>query len=309
MNAPILENVYSHLQNRLREVCKMRRTGGFSVHLYFFTIAVCFFSFSIGKNSSAASVENANVGELHRGETALSNTHVSTRSFRNVAQQEVEQARQLVSESLARFAADSEARYRAPRRRSHPSEHQNAQTSGKTSTIEITPEMRRAAALVAELDAGNSSSDAVMRPDINIKAQSGGGFWLERLEHLGSQPYGPDPGYKVHSISCYGASTNIPMDLPRRPSLRCRWRWSYRTLFAAQIDGRTYALQDDTKAINDAMTDGGRCGKGCYGSSFKNAIVYFPSGRRDPTAIMIGTNMLQGRILLARQLLHITEPR
>ena len=37
-------------------------------------------------------------------------------------------------------------------------------------------------------------------------------------------------------------------------------------------------LQDDTKAIKAAMTDGKRCGVKCNGSTTKNAIVYFPPG-------------------------------
>ena len=37
-------------------------------------------------------------------------------------------------------------------------------------------------------------------------------------------------------------------------------------------------LQDDTKAIKLAMTDGKRCGAKCNGSTTKNAIVYFPPG-------------------------------
>ncbi|GJC85399.1 putative glucan endo-1,3-beta-glucosidase ARB_02077 [Colletotrichum liriopes] len=41
----------------------------------------------------------------------------------------------------------------------------------------------------------------------------------------------------------------------------------------------TDGTQDDTQAINKAMgTNTTRCGKGCNGSTTKNAIVYFPPG-------------------------------
>lgn len=37
-------------------------------------------------------------------------------------------------------------------------------------------------------------------------------------------------------------------------------------------------FKDDTAAIKAAMNNGTRCGKGCNGSTTKNAIVYFPPG-------------------------------
>lgn len=39
--------------------------------------------------------------------------------------------------------------------------------------------------------------------------------------------------------------------------------------------------QDDTVAINNAITDGNRCGENCYGSSVKGAVVYFPPGEHN----------------------------
>jgi len=39
-------------------------------------------------------------------------------------------------------------------------------------------------------------------------------------------------------------------------------------------DGTT----DDTVAINNAIADGGRCGKGCDSSTITPALVYFPAG-------------------------------
>ncbi len=39
-------------------------------------------------------------------------------------------------------------------------------------------------------------------------------------------------------------------------------------------DGTT----DDTAAINSAITDGARCGKGCESSTISPAIIYFPPG-------------------------------
>ena len=38
-------------------------------------------------------------------------------------------------------------------------------------------------------------------------------------------------------------------------------------------------VKDDTMAIKRAMTDGNRCLENCHGTTTRNAIVYFPSGR------------------------------
>lgn len=56
-----------------------------------------------------------------------------------------------------------------------------------------------------------------------------------------------------------------------------------RVYLASPLNRRVLTLtdgtQDDTKAINKAMgTNTTRCGKGCNGSTTKNAIVYFPPG-------------------------------
>lgn len=45
--------------------------------------------------------------------------------------------------------------------------------------------------------------------------------------------------------------------------------------FGAVGDGVT----DDSDAINNAVSDGGRCGLGCSASSFKGALIYFPAGK------------------------------
>lgn len=37
-------------------------------------------------------------------------------------------------------------------------------------------------------------------------------------------------------------------------------------------------IHDDTAAINNAVTDGGRCGQSCGSSTAKPAVIYFPSG-------------------------------
>ncbi|CAM1501452.1 Fc.00g034360.m01.CDS01 [Cosmosporella sp. VM-42] len=71
-------------------------------------------------------------------------------------------------------------------------------------------------------------------------------YWLEQIQHQGKSAYGPS-GYQVFR--------NVKD-------------------FGAKGDGVT----DDTAAIQNAISSGGRCGQGCASSSKTPAVVYFPSG-------------------------------
>jgi len=71
-------------------------------------------------------------------------------------------------------------------------------------------------------------------------------YWLDNVKHQGLAPFGGS-GYKVfRNVKDYGAKG----------------------------DGKT----DDTDAINKAISDGGRCGPGCTGSTTTPALVYLPPG-------------------------------
>ncbi|KAI5795641.1 pectate lyase superfamily protein-domain-containing protein [Geopyxis carbonaria] len=79
-------------------------------------------------------------------------------------------------------------------------------------------------------------------------AAPAGAFWLEGVEHQGISAFNPNPAeYKVfRNVKDYGAKG----------------------------DGST----DDTEAINSAIQEGSRCGKGCDSSTITPALVYFPAG-------------------------------
>ncbi|PWW76933.1 Glycoside Hydrolase Family 55 protein [Tuber magnatum] len=91
--------------------------------------------------------------------------------------------------------------------------------------------------------------------DVHLAASPGNGtvstagaFWLSEIAHCGAPAFNPNPtGYRVfRNVKDYGAKG----------------------------DG----IADDTIAINNAIADGGRCGKGCDSSTIAPALVYFPAG-------------------------------
>ncbi|EXJ87179.1 glucan 1,3-beta-glucosidase [Capronia epimyces CBS 606.96] len=72
-------------------------------------------------------------------------------------------------------------------------------------------------------------------------------YWFSQIERQGTVAFGSDPNYKIfRNVKDYGAVG----------------------------DGVT----DDTVAINNAVSDGSRCGMGCDSSTTTPAIVYFPPG-------------------------------
>lgn len=83
--------------------------------------------------------------------------------------------------------------------------------------------------------------------DGNVTA-SAGTFWLSQIPHRGSAAFNADPaGYKVfRNVRDYGA--------------------------------RGDGASDDTEAINAAIRDGNRCGKGCDSSTITPGLIYFPPG-------------------------------
>lgn len=78
-------------------------------------------------------------------------------------------------------------------------------------------------------------------------APSGGSWWLSTIERQGAVAFGDAAGYKVfRNVKDYGAKG----------------------------DGSS----DDTAAINAAISEGNRCGKGCDSTTITPALVYFPPG-------------------------------
>lgn len=93
---------------------------------------------------------------------------------------------------------------------------------------------------------------------LNATPASACSYWLEEIDHQGLSPYHPDP-------TAYQVFRNVKD-------------------FGAKGDGSA----DDTAAINDAISSGGRCAPGsCQSSTTSPAIVYFPAGTYSLTGPLI----------------------
>ncbi|EJD39742.1 glucan 1,3-beta-glucosidase [Auricularia subglabra TFB-10046 SS5] len=105
-----------------------------------------------------------------------------------------------------------------------------------------------AIALLACAHVARSIGTACSAPLGRGSAGPGDPYWLENMPKRGSSAYNADP-------ASYVVRRNVRD-------------------FGARGDGVT----DDTQAINNAMTSGGRCGLGCGQSTRTPAVVYLPPG-------------------------------
>lgn len=176
--------------------------------------------------------------------------------FKKATPQDLERARSIVEDAIAESSKMNTARLANPMHSQRtpgpgtaagggnfPGGKRRAAQVVVPPLLVITEQIAAAAALAAEADAANEAGNVTKR----VVAGSGS-YWMGSLRRRGSVPWGDDQGYEVfRNVLDYGAVG----------------------------DGVT----DDTQAIKRAMMAGSRCGKGCNGSTTKNAIVYFPTGR------------------------------
>ncbi|KAI4613082.1 hypothetical protein J4E83_007493 [Alternaria metachromatica] len=174
----------------------------------------------------------------------------------NASLSDLEKARIIVEKAIAESSKLNQARLLNPMRnnyglkpgtftgQSKAKRHLRVREDGTPvpPLLNITDSIANAAALVAEADAvgipGNLTKRAV---------PAKGTYWMGSIARKGTVPWGDNATYAVfRNVLDYGAVGN--------------------------------GITDDTKAFKAAMLDGKRCGKGCNGSTLKNAIVYIPPG-------------------------------
>lgn len=106
---------------------------------------------------------------------------------------------------------------------------------------------RALTAVVVAVQALSGVVSAAPNEHRSLKCRGNSKWWLSNVQRQGTVAYANSPAYKVYrNVKDYGAKG----------------------------DGST----DDTAAINRAISDGNRCGKGCDSSTISPALVYFPPG-------------------------------
>ncbi|KAI1863819.1 uncharacterized protein JN550_009317 [Neoarthrinium moseri] len=173
----------------------------------------------------------------------------------NATISDIDKARALVAEAIKQATEHNKARLAKPMRNRYtvdPStKHGKRQNEDVAPLFNITDAIRAAAALVAEADAYEDvkNGTAVDKTIIEAKRQNTGNWWMGNLAHSGGWPWGSNP-------SNFKVFRNVKTD------------------YGAAGDGVT----DDTQAIINAVKDAKACGPGCYSSTTKGAIIYFPPG-------------------------------
>lgn len=122
---------------------------------------------------------------------------------------DIEKARAIVRDAIAQAAARNKARLENPSRNNYglsPASRVSQrwrrddikphEATVAPPPLNITDEMRKAAALVAEADAWADTKNGTL---LRLKKRAAGSFWLENLYHGGRWPFGTTPATSLCS--------------------------------------------------------------------------------------------------------------
>jgi hypothetical protein len=133
-------------------------------------------------------------------------TFLTGSQFAGTSSSEIEGARAIVEQARKKWSAYKKARFQNPRRNVYtlrpeePSQAHVRATDNSTASgllePEITDEIARAAALLAELSVAEGRYGNTTAAPLQKRANR---FWMEKVAHVGTQPYGGDPSYKVYN--------------------------------------------------------------------------------------------------------------
>ncbi|KAJ3160489.1 hypothetical protein HDU88_007949 [Geranomyces variabilis] len=183
-------------------------------------------------------------------------TAIQTASGRHASPEEIAAARVIVKNAIAKSTAANKNRLDQLRLGNKRSHKQNGTAAAAAPLFKVTDRIANAVALIAEVDAiAEHAGGALKRNATKHLHKRAGGWWMGSKEHRGTWPWGGDASYQVFR------DVTDP-------------RWAMDGAAACVPDG----LTDCTKAINNAMKDGKRCGEKCNGSTTKQSILYFPPG-------------------------------
>ncbi|GAB7351002.1 hypothetical protein MBLNU459_g1495t2 [Dothideomycetes sp. NU459] len=170
----------------------------------------------------------------------------------NVTSSAIDQARALIEAAIQEQSKYNELLFKNPRRNDMVSN-----TALRRRGLDLTPPtindtVAEAAALLAEL-AVSSGNLTVAARSVHHSGSNGNekrdtAWWYDDINHNGIMAFNPN-------------SSTYPV-------------WRNVVVYGADPTGQT----DSTKAINNAISDGNRCGSGCNSSSINGAVVYFPAG-------------------------------
>ncbi|WEW59950.1 hypothetical protein PRK78_005432 [Emydomyces testavorans] len=165
---------------------------------------------TLSRNISPRQVE-LDTAAIHRRQADGPNLDVPS-LLATASRSDVDRARAIVKAAIAQTSAHNKARLEKPARNQYspyPGSRSQAQFSARGENppplFNVTEDIAKAAALVAEADAWAESKNGTVRSAKN-QAQAGN-FWLGQISHSGGWPFGKNgPDYKVfRDVTKYGA--------------------------------------------------------------------------------------------------------